>query len=82
MTDFTAADGLVVTMLGVMFLSFGVVAMLLLSIRRNLARPETGVEELLAEVSAMEASLTHSGVGNSLQPERQAWERDADWWKN
>ena len=81
MHHFTAADGLVLTMLGVMLLSFGIVAMLLNGIRRSMGNRNLMVEELIEEV-ATEATKENSLTVKVTEVCRQPWERDGDWWKS
>jgi len=80
MHQFTAADGLVLTMLGVMLLSFGIVAMLLYSIRRSIGNRDLMVEELLEEV-AVETRSGNTLAVNVTEVSRQPWEKDGDWWQ-
>ena len=81
MHPFTAADGLVLTMLGVMLLSFGIVAMLLNSICRSMGNRDLEVEKLIEEV-AMEATKENSLTGKVMEVRRQPWEKDGDWWRS
>jgi len=81
MLHFTAADGLVLTMLGVMLLSFGIVAMLLNSIRRSMRCRDLVVEELIEEV-ALEARSGNSVAVNVTEVSSQPWEKDGDWWRS
>ncbi len=81
--DFTAADGLVIAMLVVMFLAMGVVALLFLTIRRSAARRNHEVEDLLDELSA-EENAPHSApvIPENRAAASEPWERDGDWWKS
>ncbi len=75
-----AADGFVIAMLVMMALSLGTLLVLAICMRRNVARRNRQVDELLEEVAAEEAR------GNLAQavadaPAREPWEKDGDWWK-
>jgi uncharacterized protein (DUF58 family) len=80
----TAADGLVIAMLLVMFLSLGVVALLFLTIRRSAACRDAEVERLLEEISAEEEKevIEASRKAPESDVAAQPWERDGDWWKS
>ena len=80
MHPFTAAGGLVLTMLVVMLLSFGIVAMLLNSIRRSMGNRDLVMEELIEEV-ALEATKENSLAVNGAEASHQPWEKDGDWWR-
>ena len=60
-------DGLAMTMLAVLILSFGVVALLLWSIFRHGKRRDHEPEKVPAPSTTPEA--------------REPWEKDGDWWK-
>jgi len=81
MHHFTAAEGLVLAMLGVMLLSFGIVAMLINSIRRSMANRDLAVEELISEVAG-ETGRGEPFAVNVAEIRRQPWEKDSDWWRN
>jgi hypothetical protein len=73
-------DGLAMTMLVVLILSFGVVALLLWSIFRHGKRRDREVEDLLEEVRRSQEP--EKIPAPSATPEtREAWEKDGDWWK-
>jgi hypothetical protein len=72
------ADAFAVAMLGVIFLSFGVIGLLLWCMKRNVARRNVHVDALLEELEAQEAEAEPVGAKGSSP---QAWEKDADWWK-
>jgi hypothetical protein len=83
MTDnlVAASDGMILTLLGMIFLSFGIIALLIVCGLRNAARRNPFVDELLEEVAEAERkkpedSLVHEGDKTS-----QPWEREGDWWK-
>lgn len=75
------ADGLAMSMVVILVLSFSVVALLLVGIKRHGKRAETEVEKLLEELRREEEEEKHpappSGTGQSREP----WEREEDWWK-
>ena len=73
-------DGLAMTMLAVLILSFGVVALLLWSIFRHGKRRDHEVEDLLEEVGRSQEP--EKVPAPSTTPEaREPWEKDGDWWK-
>ncbi len=73
-------DGLAMTMLVVLILSFGVVALLLWSIFRHGKRRDHEVEDLLEEVRRSQEP--EKVPAPSATPEaREPWEKDGDWWK-
>lgn len=78
----SAADGLVLTMLAMMALSFGTVALLVFCGLRNAARRNPHVDELIEEVTAAEMEKTPSPVATEPAVKLEPWERKADWWKN
>ena len=76
--QFSAADGFVIAMLAMIFMSMGVVALLFVCMRRNAARRDLEVDDLLDEVEETEKR------GKQPAPEAppaEPWERDGDWWK-
>lgn len=76
-------DGLAMAMVLVLVLSFGVVALLIVSITRHGKRREREVEELLDEVRREDeaAKLPAPSAGSAAPETREAWEKDGDWWK-
>ncbi len=72
------ADAFAIAMLGVIFLSFSVIGLLLWCMKRNVARRNVHVDALLDELDAQEVAT--EPVGAKSDP-GQAWEKDADWWK-
>lgn len=75
-----AADGFVIAMLVMMALSLGVLVVLAVCMRRNVARRNRQVDELLEEVAAEEErEKLAQAVGET--PVREPWEKDGDWWK-
>jgi heme/copper-type cytochrome/quinol oxidase subunit 2 len=76
----SAADGFVYAMLGMMVVSLSVIAVLVLCMRRNVARRDPHVDELLEEVAAAVAQEKQA-VQVPRPPASDAWEREHDWWK-
>jgi hypothetical protein len=77
----SAADGLVLTMLTMMILSFGTVALLLVCGLRNASRRNPLVDELIEEVAEIEKQKLPDSVTTEPEKSKEPWERDADWWK-
>lgn len=77
----SAADGLVLTMLAMMALSFGTVALLAICGLRNAARRNPHVDELIEEVTATEMEQTPAPVATEPAVKLEPWEREGDWWK-
>ena len=78
----TAADGFVIAMLAMMMLSLGTIGALILCMRRNAARNDPMVEELLREVAAEEEKQERRATTTAEDPKpADPWEREADWWK-
>ena len=75
-----AADGFVIAMLVMMALSLGTLGVLAICMRRNVARRNRQVDELLEEVAAEEARENLARAVADA-PVREPWEKDADWWK-
>ena len=76
----SAVDGLVLTMLAAMALSLGIIGVLVVCMRRNAARRDRQVDELLEEIAAEEEREKHAASAND-PPKAEPWERDGDWWK-
>lgn len=78
---FSATDGFVIAMLAVIFLSFGTVGMLVICMRRNAARRDSEVDDLLEEIAVDEKR--EKSPPRSAEPVSPAepWERESDWWK-
>ena len=78
-----AADAFALGMLAVIFLSFGVVGLLVLHIRRRQARssnPE--VDRLIEDVEAdLRDEAGGQRTGTDGRAKREAWEKDPDWWR-
>ena len=73
-------DGFAMTMVLILVLSFGVVALLLVSIFRSGKRSSDPVEDLIEEVRRSqepEKIPTPSATPEAREP----WEKDGDWWK-
>jgi hypothetical protein len=78
---FSATDGFVIAMLAVIFLSFGTVAMLVVCMRRNAARRDTEVDDLLDEIAVDEnRQKSPPQAADQVKP-AEPWERESDWWK-
>ncbi|TAE78311.1 MAG: hypothetical protein EAZ65_05275 [Verrucomicrobia bacterium] len=75
-----AADGFALTMVGILTLGLGVVALLLISISRHGKRRNHEVEALIDEVRRQEAAEKQTTPA-AADPSRQPWEKDAEWWK-
>jgi hypothetical protein len=75
-----AADGFVLAMLAMMFLSGAVVALLIFCGLRNAARRDHHVDELIDEVSGKSEPPKPAPAGNEA-PKAEPWEKDGDWWK-
>jgi hypothetical protein len=76
----SASDGFVLAMLGVMFLSGSVIALLIFCGLRNSDRRNKQVDDLLEEV-AEEARRKKTTPASGGAPDQEPWERDGDWWK-
>ena len=74
------ADGFVIAMLVMMTLSVGTLVMLAICMRRNVARRNRQVDELLEEVAAEEEKANRAPTVAEAPP-REPWEKDGDWWK-
>ena len=73
-------DGFAMTMVVILLLSLGVVAMLLASIVRNGKRRDHQVDELLEEVRRSEDDRKIP-LPSTAPEAREPWEKDSDWWK-
>lgn len=76
----SAGDGFVIAMLSIIGLSFGVIAMLFVCMRRNAARRDEHVDALLDEVA--EEERREKLRAPAEKPPAEPWERDGDWWKS
>lgn len=73
-------DGFAMSMVLILVLSFGVVALLLVSIFRSGKRRPDPVEDLIEEVRRSEKP--EKIPSPSATPDaREPWEKDGDWWK-
>ena len=81
MLGMTDADGLAITMLAMILLSFGVILTLFVCMARNASRRDAEVDRLLDEVEQDEKAGERVKVGSGEEKEREPWERDVDWWK-
>jgi hypothetical protein len=77
----SAADGLVLTMLAMMALSFGTVALLLICGLRNAAKRNPMVDDLIEEVAKTEKQKLPDAVATEPEVTLEPWERESDWWK-
>jgi hypothetical protein len=78
----SAVDGFVLAMLGMMFLSGGVIFLLIICGLRNSARRNQEVDDLLDEVSREpEPQNTPQAANRTAPPEPEPWERDDNWWR-
>ena len=75
-----AADGFVIAMLVMMAMSLGTLLILAVCMRRNVARRNRQVDELLEEVAAEEEREKLAQAVTDT-PTREPWEKDGDWWK-
>ena len=75
-----AADGFVIAMLVMMTLSLGVLIVLAVCMRRNVARRNRQVDELLEAVAEEEKRAKQAPTPADV-PVREPWEKDGDWWK-
>jgi hypothetical protein len=64
-----------------MALSLGVLVVLAVCMRRNVARRNRQVDELLEEVAAEEERANRAPTVSDA-PAREPWEKDGDWWKS
>ena len=77
----TNADGFAITMLAMIFLSFGVILTLFVCMARNATKRDVEVDRLLEEFEQDEKSGERMKVGSGANKEREPWVRDVDWWK-
>ena len=75
----TAVDALAISMLAVVLLSFGVVALLFFHMARGASRHDPEIEELMREALAGDAETTPQHPPR--QPPLEPWEREGDWWR-
>jgi hypothetical protein len=75
------ADGLAMALVVILVLSFSVVALLVVFIKRNGKRAETEVEKLLEELRREEDEEKHPAPPSGTGETREPWEREDDWWK-
>lgn len=72
------SDAFAIAMLVVIFSGFGVLGVLLLSMRRHVARRDPAVDQLLDELAADEREKL---VSVTASVPAHPWEKEADWWK-
>lgn len=75
------SDGFALTMLAMMFLSVGVIALTLICGLRNAARRNPHVDELLEDVAEEEKKKTPDPLVPEGRVKSEPWEREGDWWK-
>ena len=75
-----AAAGFVLAMLAMMFVSAGVVALLIFCGLRNAARRDPQVDELIEDVSEKPESPKPTPARIEA-PKSEPWEKNGDWWK-
>lgn len=73
-------DGFAMAMVLILVLSFGVVALLLVSIFRSGKRRHDPVEDLIEEVRR-EDDASKMPASTAASEQREPWEKDGDWWK-
>ncbi len=76
----TASDVFAFAMIAVIGASFGVILVLFISMKRHAGRRDDQVDELLREVHLKEKELARPA--SKAEPIAQAWEKQADWWKD
>lgn len=80
--DISAADGFAIAMIGMIFLSLGVVGLLVFCMRRNACRRDHEVDDLLDEMAEDEKGKSPAPARGKAPKTGEPWEREADWWKN
>lgn len=77
--EIQAADAFALSMLCVIALAMGTIALLFFCMRREASRRDPQVDALLEEVEREERqAMEPKPVGSAREP----WERSSDWWKN
>jgi replicative superfamily II helicase len=77
--DIHAADAFAISMLCVIALAMGTIALLFLCMRREAAKRDPQVDALLEEVERDERRQTRAKTAGAA---REPWERSPDWWKD
>ena len=77
----SASDGFAIAMLSMILLSMSVIVMLLVCMFRSAARRDPQVDQLLDEVEEESKKENLAGTTGEAAPEKQPWEKDANWWK-
>lgn len=72
------SDAFAIAMLLVICSGLGVVALLILTMRWRVARRDKLVDALFEE---MEEEMRQLAASTSSNVQREAWERDPDWWR-
>ena len=77
------ADGLAMSMVVILVLSLGIVALMIVFIKRSGRRAETEVEKLLEELrkDEEEEAKRHPAPPSGSGENREPWEKEEDWWK-
>jgi hypothetical protein len=75
------ADGLAMSMVVILVFSFGVIALLVIGIKRSGKRAETEAEKLLEELRREEDEERHPAPPSGAAETKEPWEREDDWWK-
>lgn len=78
MTAILESDAFAVAMLVVICSGFGVLGILLASMRWHVARRDAHVDQLLEELAADERETL---MGIAASTPSHSWEKEADWWK-
>ncbi len=75
----SAIDAFALSMLTVVFLSFGMIGLLFLNMARRASRRDLELEQLIQEVATKSEDSTSIRPNN--QSTEESWEREVDWWK-
>ncbi len=78
------ADGMAMSMVAIIILSLGMVALLVSIIRRSGQRAETEVEKLLDELrkeEEEEEAKRHPAPPTGPEKKLEPWEKKEDWWR-
>lgn len=78
------ADGMAMSMVAIIILSLGMVALLVGIIKRAGKKAETEVEKLLDELrkeEAEEEAKRHPAPPTGPEEKLEPWEKEEDWWR-
>jgi len=75
----TETDGLALTMLSMIMLSFGVILTLLVCMLRSSSRRDAEVDRLLEDFE--EEGKKNEPAKTASEEKKEDWEKDGDWWK-